>query len=92
MLRTKIQSLEVKYRKALDELTKIGAGLSTLDEKMGIQTIKSRVLKECPLWDRLDPTMRDRSANLPPFGGGGEIRKNVSTRTAFFWSGGRSGL
>ncbi|OQV12295.1 hypothetical protein BV898_13407 [Hypsibius exemplaris] len=66
-IKNKISNYETTWKKAALFFSSSGQGLTDYDEKMVIDTIRSKVEKLCPRWDRLNPIFCDRLSMIPPF-------------------------
>ncbi|KAI9104908.1 hypothetical protein DFS34DRAFT_682702 [Phlyctochytrium arcticum] len=64
-VQSKVTQFEDKYRAATKELAQTGNGLLTTEAKMGVKSIRDKVLKICPCFKDLNPIFMDRAVHKP---------------------------
>ena len=75
-IRSKIDELEAKYKKAIDWRGNTGAGL--MEQGQGA-VVRDYILKLCPEFDDLDPIMSDRASSRPAVLMGSETMTDISS-------------
>jgi hypothetical protein len=66
-IQNKLKYHEQSYRKVVDFLCNIREGLTSIEEKLGINAIRDKVLLLCLLFEHLNPFMSNKACSNPSY-------------------------